>query len=119
MGTGGIPMDTTQLDEAIDSFVNFTRSLPADALEGSKSDRWGPREVLIHLVFWHEQYARIGEDVAAKRQPVMLKGTFKELNRASVARNIHVPVGILIERWQSAHQRLVHLAKARNATHLK
>ena len=112
-------MDTSRLDEAIASFVEFIHSLPADALALSKTDRWGPREVLIHLVFWHEQYARIGEDMAAKRQPVMLRGTFKELNRTAVAENNSVPVETLIERWDSAHKRFVHVAKMRNAHHLK
>lgn len=84
-------METAMLDEAIDSFISFIRSLPGQTLEASRTERWGPREVLIHLVFWHEQYASIATAVAAKRPPKLHPGTIRDVNISPSCRTRKCP----------------------------
>ncbi len=112
-------MDTAKLDEAILSFITFTRSLPPRMMEPSKTEKWGPREVLIHLVFWHEQYSKIAAAVAANKQPELLQDTFKDINRFAVAQNLSDSIEELVARWTRAHQALARTARTRRAGGLK
>jgi hypothetical protein len=112
-------MDTVKLDEAVDSFIGFTRSLSAQTLKASGTDRWGPREVLIHLVFWHEQYASIASAVAAKRPPKLHAGTIGDVNRFAVAEDAETSVETLIARWTKANRRLAGVASRRDAVRLR
>lgn len=112
-------MNTSKLDQAVLSFIAFTRSLPSQMMAPSKTERWGPREVLIHLVFWHEQYDQIAAAVAANQQPKLFQGTFKDINRFAVAQDISAPIEELITRWTRAHHALVRTARARRADRLK
>jgi len=56
------------------------RAAPADKLQPSKTTEWGAMEILIHLVFWHQQYVSIINALLQNRKPMLLKGTFKSLN---------------------------------------
>jgi len=114
-----LAVDTAKLDQAILSFITFARSLPARMMEPSKTEHWGPREVLVHLVFWHEQYNQIAAAVAANQQPKLLPGTFKEINRLAVAQDISTPIEELVARWTRAQQALASTASTRGAERLK
>jgi hypothetical protein len=105
-------MEIAELDHAIHSFLAFARSLPAQAMEPSKTVRWGPREVLIHLVFWHEQYCGSAAAVAASQSPVLRKGTIEEINRIAVAENRFASVEELTKRWLEAQRILSELARS-------
>ncbi|MGA2182360.1 MAG: DinB family protein [Bryobacteraceae bacterium] len=112
-------MDTTRLDEAVDSFISFIRSLPPQALEASRTDGWGPREVLIHLVFWHEQYASIATAVAAKKPPTLHPGTIRAVNHLAVAQDAQTSVAALIARWTKANRQFAAVASKRSAAGLR
>lgn len=105
-------METGSLDGAIQLFTAFVRSLPTAEMEPSKRESWGPREVLIHLVFWHEQYAQIASAVARSKKPLLLKGTARALNDAAVAREINAPIDELLRRWTRAHTRFSAVARS-------
>lgn len=110
---------TPQMDQAVASFINFVQSIPPEQLQPSKSEKWGPLEVLIHLVFWHEQYLRIATAALAGKKHEMLHGTFKEINGWAVAENLTVSVPELIRRWLKAQTALEHLTQRPGAAHLK
>jgi hypothetical protein len=116
---GSMKISTPQLDQAVASFVRFVQSLPPEKLQPSKSEKWGPLEVFIHLVFWHEQYARIATATLAGKKREMLHGTFKEINGWAVAQNLALPVPELIRRWKRAQAAIVHLTQAPSAERLK
>lgn len=115
----GPVMETSKLDQAISSFITFARSLPPRAMEPSRTDRWGPREVLIHLVFWHEQYNQIAAAVAANQQPGLFEGTFKEINRFAVTQNLAVSIEELAARWTKAQRALEHITTSAGGEGLK
>jgi hypothetical protein len=112
-------METGSLDGAIQSFTAFVRSLPTAEMEPSKRESWGPREVLIHLVFWHEQYAQIASAVARSKKPLLLKGTARALNDAAVAREINAPIDELLRRWTRAHTRFSAVARSPRASEIR
>ena len=107
------------LDEAVHSFIGFIRSLPPESLRPGGTEPWGPREILIHLVFWHEQYRILAEAAAASQAPQPLKGAIKELNRAAVAGNISASVEELISRWSQAQQALARLGNREGSDRLQ
>src|SRR5512142_3565922 len=110
---------TPQLGQAVTSFLTFVQSLPPEQLQPSKHERWGPLEVFIHLVFWHEQYARIATAALAGKKREMLHGTFKEINGWAVAENLTVSVPELIQRWLKAQTALERLSQRPGAERLK
>ena len=114
-----IELVAARLDEAVASFIHFVRSLPSPAVEPSTTDKWGAREVFIHLVFWHEQYASITAALAAKKRPKLSSGTLRESNRRAVEADLATPVEELIARWTKANRRLAKLAHQPGAADLR
>ncbi len=70
-----------ELNETVASFVSFVGALPRAALRPS---RWGPREVLAHLVYWHEHYVRIVRARLDGRDPRLPDSSFTELNAVAI-----------------------------------
>jgi len=81
--------------------------LPARAL---LEKPWGPRQVLCHLVFWHETYVRQIEARLAGHGWLLPEGTFNELNAQAVASLAVVGVPTLLARFRAANTRLCRLA---------
>lgn len=112
-------LDTRALDRTIQSFAGFVGSLPAAKLRPSTSKSWGPREVLIHFVFWHEQCAQIASAIAYNKEPVLLKGTGRALNDAAVVREIDTPVDQLLQRWTRAPTCFSAVARSSRASEIR
>ena len=108
-----------KLSAAISSFTELIHALPQHKLESSRTEKWGAREVLIHLVFWHEQYAQIASDVLANRDYKQLRGTFKEINAFAVKQNVSVPINELLERWAATRNNLERLSKKPGSSRIK
>jgi Mycothiol maleylpyruvate isomerase N-terminal domain len=89
-----------RLDAAVDAFARtfLFAPPPAPVYPG-----WRPHEVLAHLVFWHETYARILQALNAGREPVLMEGVFREFNRQAVDRLRNVPEPALLERLRHAN----------------
>lgn len=67
---------------------------------------WTAKDVLGHLTFWHESFARNLGDLAAGRSPSPLKGKLSEVNEQSVTSTRDVPVPALLKRLAKA-QRII------------
>lgn len=67
---------------------------------------WNAKDILGHLTFWHESFARNLSDVANGIQPHPLKGKLSEVNESSVETTKLVPIKSLIERLSVA-QRII------------
>jgi hypothetical protein len=66
-----------ELDGAVADLVAVVRALPdPDVLT---TGEWAARDVVAHLVFWHESFARNVADLAAGRRPTPLAGTYAAL----------------------------------------
>lgn len=96
-----------KLRQAVESFVAYIGSLPPDQLAPAA---WGPREVLVHLVFWHETFVSTTQALLDLQEPSLPRGTFAQLNAAAIRASAGVPVPDLVERFRVAQARLESLA---------
>ncbi len=90
-----------RLDHAVDAFVRELEERPPGPLTGGD---WGPREILCHLVYWHEWYVAITSELAAGRRPPLKAGDFRALNAEAVRRLAAVPVPTLLRRLGAAER---------------
>ncbi len=114
-GAAQVGAALADLSTAVERLQALYASLPDASLAHRDGPEWGPREALIHLVFWHEQYAAIAEAPAAGREPALVRGTFKEWNARAVERERDVPVPALLARLAGAHARFGDAARGADA----
>lgn len=91
------------LQEAVDEFARRYESLPPQRLTGGG---WGPREVLCHLVYWHETYVAVLHAMSHHDAPALKDGVFREFNQLAVQELGGVPAGVLLTRLEVAQRRL-------------
>jgi len=96
-----------RLSATVDGFCQRIEHLPARAL---LEKPWGPRQVLSHLVYWHETYVRQIEARQAHKGWLLPEDGFKELNAEAVASLASVGVPTLLARFRTANRRLCRLA---------
>lgn len=102
------PQDGPQrLTASVEAFCGTIGKLPARAF---LEKPWGPRQVLAHLVFWHETYVRQVEAGLAGIGWLFPEGTLKELNARAVASLSGVGVPTMLARFRTANSRLCRLA---------
>ena len=101
------PEDLARLTATVEGFCQVIDRLPARAL---LEKPWGPRQVLSHLVFWHETYVRQIEARLAGKGWLLPEGTFNQLNADAVASLATVGVPTLIARFRAANTRLCRIA---------
>jgi hypothetical protein len=63
---------------------------------------WNAKDILGHLTFWHESFARNISDVGKGIQPKPLKGKLSEVNRQSVETTKNESTENLIKRLKDA-----------------
>jgi hypothetical protein len=66
-----------ELEDALAALVADARAVPDPA--AVTTGEWTARDVVAHLVFWHESFARNVTDLAAGRRPTPLAGTYAAL----------------------------------------
>ena len=91
-----------RLDEAVTRLIETCQVL-ADP-ETIVYDDWTAKDILGHLTFWHESFARNVSDLVEGRKPMPLKGKLVDLNRRSVEESRDVNIEQLIERLSTAQQ---------------
>ena len=96
-----------RLTSSVETFCRTVEQLPAHAFLVKP---WGPRQVLAHLVFWHEIYVRQIEAGRAGIGWLFPVGTLKELNEEAVASLAAVGVPTMLARFRAANTRLCRLA---------
>ncbi len=96
------PADIEKLKAEVEAFCALIERQPERAL---REQAWGPREVLAHLVFWHEQYASQLQARLAGRPYPLPHGRFRELNDRAVeaARLRSIPAQLA--RFRAANRR--------------
>ena len=63
---------------------------------------WNVKDVLGHLTFWHESFARNINDLAHAKKPNTLRGKLSEVNEQSVSSTQHNSIKELINRLEQA-----------------
>lgn len=96
------------LCEAVDEFCHFIEELPNTALV---EKAWGPKEVLAHLVFWHESFVTQIEALLAQESIEIPEGRFRDLNEQVVKASYSASVDELVCRFRAANERLCGFAQ--------
>lgn len=90
-----------ELDAAVERLLAAAAaSISDDALvDGS----WAVRDVVGHVTFWHESFARNVDDLVHRRRPTPLRGRLADLNERGVAEARTVPLDTIVDRFRAAH----------------
>ena len=73
---------------------------------------WTPREVLCHLIYWHQATLDGITSVAGGGDPLQVHASTDEMNARSVGRQAGTDFGQLIEQLNSIHEGLVGAARS-------
>jgi len=89
-----------QVSAQVEAFIACICEIDADALR--VTPLWSAKDVLAHLTFWHESFARNLHAVAHRQKPSPLKGRLGDLNQQGVEAFRPLPVAALVERLRAA-----------------
>lgn len=84
----------------------FVHEVKKKKLTLMATDKWTVKEVLCHLVFWHENYAANYKALSEKKEPPLLDGPLYKFNIEGVKSLEKEPVEKLIERLKNANKSL-------------
>jgi hypothetical protein len=101
-----------RLTNTVEKFCGWVESLPA---EETRPQSWGPREILAHLVYWHEQYIAQGKAILSGRKYPAPRGRFADMNSIAAAKFQKTPIVKLTARFRNANRRLCRLARGSSA----
>jgi len=91
-----------RLNKIIDELIAICGQLPdpnAAVYEG-----WSVKDILGHLTFWHESFARNVDDLAHDRKPTPLKGKLGDLNQQGVDVMRQCTLEEVMSRLETAHR---------------
>jgi hypothetical protein len=71
-----------RLNETVTQLIDVCRTTARP--EAPVYEGWSVKDVLGHLTFWHESFARNAADLVHDRKPAPLKGKLRDLNQQSV-----------------------------------
>jgi hypothetical protein len=100
--------DIERLTSTVEDFCGWIESLPA---EDTAAQEWGPREVLAHLVYWHEHYLSQSNAILkgqALRPPA---GRFAGMNARAVEKFHNLSIPALTKKFRTANRRLCGIAR--------
>jgi hypothetical protein len=89
-----------EVDAAVERLLSAAGGAPDDALVDGM---WTVRDVVGHVTFWHESFARNVDDLVHGRRPTPLRGRLSDLNERGVAEARAVPLDAVIGRLRTAH----------------
>ena len=73
---------------------------------------WTPREVLCHMIYWHQATLDGINSVAGGGDPLRLHASTDEMNARAVGRQAGNDVGQLIEQLNPIHENLLSAARS-------
>jgi hypothetical protein len=89
-----------QLEQAVEQIITSVRQI--EHPETLRVDDWSAKDTLGHIAFWHESFARNVNALATGRDPVVLDGTYADLNQRSVETSRAMTVGQIAGRIRRA-----------------
>ncbi len=91
-----------QLDEIVANLLDTYQTIPDP--EFMVYELWTAKDILSHLTFWHESFARNVSDLTRDVKPTPLKGSLHSLNQAGVDEMRPASLATIIERFETAHK---------------
>ena len=77
---------------------------------------WNAKDILGHITFWHESFARNITDLGNGVKPNPLKGKLSEVNKLSVETTESVTIKTLIDRLRNAQRTIEEYIYLENIT---
>ncbi len=90
------------LNEAISQLLDVCQNVANPDL--AVYEGWTAKDILGHITFWHESFARNVYDLVNDIKPTPLKGRFIELNQRGVEEMRQYPLEKVLERLVIAHR---------------
>lgn len=90
-----------RLNDTVTQLRQVYRSLPDSSLP--VYELWSAKDILAHLTFWHESFARNVDDLVNGRKPSLLKGRLRDLNLRGVDEMAHLTLAEVLARFEKAH----------------
>ncbi|MCB0481938.1 MAG: hypothetical protein KDC83_10940 [Flavobacteriales bacterium] len=102
MSENEIRAKTEHLRNELEAFIAFF----GQALDYEKMvyEFWSAKDILGHITFWHESFARNISDIGYGKKPNPLKGKLSEVNQRSVEETKTETIGSLIDRLRNAQK---------------
>jgi len=91
-----------QLESVLSQLYDLFRSIPDPDIEIYEG--WSAKDILGHITFWHESFARNLSDLAAGLPPSPLKGKYADLNRRCFAEMRPLSVSEILGRLMLAQR---------------
>ena len=98
------------LEQSVDA--GLTYFVGSGGQPGIKVGAWGPREVLCHLVWWHQATVEGMESVLSGGKPFRFYASTDEMNARAVGRLAGQDIAQLAELARQLQARLVKSARA-------
>jgi hypothetical protein len=92
-----------KLSNNLDIFIQEVKSKKSNLMA---TDKWTVKDVLCHIVFWHESYAANFDALAMSQEPSLLDGPGYKLNKEGVSFLKKYTVKELIKRLKKAQNTL-------------
>jgi hypothetical protein len=91
-----------QLNETVSQLFDFYKNM-ADP-EIAVYEEWTAKDILGHIVFWHESFARNVYDIVNDIKPTPLKGKYSDLNQRCFADMRTQTIEEITKRLEVAHR---------------
>ena len=94
-----------RLSKVVEELIAICRQLPDPA--AAIYEGWSAKDILGHVTFWHESFARNVADLVHDRKPTPLKGKLSDLNQQGVDEMRPCSLEEVIGRLKAA-QRIIY-----------
>lgn len=91
-----------QLNETVMQLFDVYKSMANPEI--AVYDEWTAKDILGHIVFWHESFARNIRDIVNDIKPTPLKGKYSDLNQRCFDDMRPKSVEEITKRLQAAHR---------------
>ena len=90
------------LDSLVTEFINSYQELKTPGVPAQ--DKWSASQIMTHVTFWHESFARNVHDLVNDRKPTPLKGKYSDLTRICFETLGVLDEGVVLERLLIAQE---------------
>ena len=96
---------TSTMESAISNGIEFFKT---NAASDVKINIWTLREVLCHLIYWHQVTLQGVNSVSIGSDPIHIPASVDEMNARSVGRKSGWEVSRLLDEFRQVHEELVN-----------
>lgn len=91
-----------QLNETISQLFDVYKNMANSEI--AVYEGWTAKDILGHIVFWHESFARNVRDIVNDIKPTPLKGKYSDLNQRCFDEMRQKTVEEITQRLEAAHR---------------